>query len=233
MNRRRLLLGAAGLLSAAPFKGVAMPAPPRPFRLRLVDAHTRASFDGVYRDANGPVARVMNELRVFLRDHHSGKVTDMDVGVVDFLADVMAATGQKSAVLLSAYRSPETNALLARTTFGVAENSQHIYGRALDVRFANKLREAVSVARAMRRGGVGWYPHSGFIHLDTGPVRNWDLDEGGLQDLLIARSSSWTPLASAGKGEMLVNGPGTLVFGRGKPPVVVTGRVLSRVRPRF
>src|SRR5207247_1530207 len=122
--------------------------------------------------------------------HHSGRISNIDVGVIDFLADVMAATGQTSAIVLSAFRSHETNAMLARTTFGVAENSQHIYGRALDVQFAARLPDAVAAARAMRRGGVGWYPHSGFIHLDTGPVRNWDLDSGGLQDLLVATPSS-------------------------------------------
>ena len=98
--------------------------------------------------------------------------------------------------------------MLARTTFGVAENSQHLYGRALDVRFDSRLADAMAVARAMRRGGVGWYPHSAFIHLDSGPVRNWDLDNDGLQDLLIATRG--VPLATSGKGEMLVNGPGTL-----------------------
>jgi uncharacterized protein YcbK (DUF882 family) len=71
--------------------------------------------------------------------------------------------------------------MLARTTFGVAENSQHLYGRAIDVRFPERLADAVTAARALRRRGVGWYPHSGFIHLDTGPVRNWDLDEKELR----------------------------------------------------
>jgi uncharacterized protein YcbK (DUF882 family) len=196
--------------------------------LRLIDAHTGATFDGTYRDANGPIARVMDELCVFLRDQHSGRMTNIDVGVIDFLANVMTATGQTSAVVLSAFRSLETNAMLARTTFGVAENSQHLYGRALDVRFARNLPDAVAVARGMRRGGVGWYPRSGFIHLDTGPVRNWDLDNEGLQDLLIA--SRATSLGSSSKGEMLVNGPGTLIIGGHKPPVVLTGRVLSRAR---
>ena len=107
---------------------------------------------------------------------------------------------QNSAVVLSAFRTQETNALLARTTFGVAENSQHLYGRALDVRFPSRLADAMVAARAMRRGGVGWYPHSGFIHLDTGPVRNWDLDNDGLQDLLIAPRG--TPPAPIGTGEM-------------------------------
>jgi uncharacterized protein YcbK (DUF882 family) len=235
MNRRRFLLRAAGLLGAPALGAYAMPVAPQPFRLRLVDAHNGAAFDSVYRDADGPIAAVMDQLRVFLRDHHSGRVSDIDVGVVDFLADVMASTGQTSAVVLSAFRSPETNAMLARTTFGVAENSQHMYGRALDVRFPTRLPQAVTAARAMRRGGVGWYPHSGFIHLDTGPVRNWELDEAGLQGLLIARSSSWTPIGPAGKGEMLVDGPGTLILRGGKPPVVTAGRVLSplRQRPRF
>jgi uncharacterized protein YcbK (DUF882 family) len=201
-----------------------------PFRLRLLDAHTGATFDGAYRDAKGPIARVMDELCVFLRDHHSGGMINIDVGVIDFLANVMTATGQTSATVLSGFRSHETNAMLARTTFGVAENSQHIWGRALDVQFASRLPDAVAAARAMRRGGVGWYPHSGFIHLDTGPVRNWDLDSGGLQDLLVASPS--TPGGQAPRGEMLVNGPGTLIVGGGKPPVVLAGRVLSPLRQR-
>jgi uncharacterized protein YcbK (DUF882 family) len=231
MNRRRFLLRAAGLLSATPYRGRATPVASAWPRLRLIDAHTGVTFDGVYRDANGPIARVMDELCVFLRDQHSGRMTSIDVGVIDFLANVMGATGQTCAVVLSAFRTQETNAMLARTTFGVAENSQHLYGRALDVRFAGRLADAMAVARAMRRGGVGWYPHSGFIHLDTGPVRNWDLDNDGLQDLLIAARS--TPLAASGKGEMLVNGPGTLIVGGHKPPVILPGKILASSRQRI
>jgi uncharacterized protein YcbK (DUF882 family) len=230
MNRRRFLAGAIGLASAPICEAYAVPAASGGFRLRLVDAHNGTSFDGFYRDANGPIPRVMDELCVFLRDQHSGRMTNIDVGVIDFLADVMAATGQTSAVVLSAFRTPETNAMLSRTTFGVAENSQHLYGRALDVRFPARLADAMAVARAMRRGGVGWYPHSGFIHLDTGPVRNWDLDEDGLQDLLT--TSRGAPFAPRGKGEMLVNGPGTLIIGGRKPPVILPGKVLAPSRQR-
>jgi uncharacterized protein YcbK (DUF882 family) len=227
MNRRRFLLSAAALLSAPLYRASATPASGW-FRLRLVDAHTGTTFDGIYRDAKGPIGRVMDELCIFLRDQHSGRMTSIDVSVIDFLANVMTATGQTSAIVLSAFRTQETNAMLARTTFGVAENSQHLYGRALDVRFATNLADAVAVARAMRRGGVGWYPHSGFIHLDTGPVRNWNLENEGLQDLLIAARGS--PLRPSSKGEMLVNGPGTLIIGGHKPPVVLPGRVLSPSR---
>jgi hypothetical protein len=87
-------------------------------------------------------------------------------------------------MILSAYRTPQTNAMLAKTHFGVAENSQHLYGRALDVHFGDKLADAMKAARAMQRGGVGWYPHSGFMHMDTGPVRNWDLDHPKLVTLI-------------------------------------------------
>ncbi len=229
MNRRGFLLGAAGLLSA-PYGARAMPVAPAPFRLRLLDAHTGVTFDGVYRDAKGPIARVMEELCVFLRDHHSGGVINFDVGVIDFLANVMVATGQARAIVLSAFRSLETNEMLARTMFGVAENSQHIHGRALDVRFNARLPDAMSAARAMKRGGVGWYPHSGFIHLDTGPVRNWDLDNGGLQELLAAPPS--TRGGPPAKGDMLISGPGRLIVGGGKPPVVLAGRTPPPVRQR-
>jgi uncharacterized protein YcbK (DUF882 family) len=230
MNRRRFLGRVIGLASAPICGAYAVPAASGRFRLRLVDAHTGTTFDGVYRDANGPIARVMDELCVFLRDQHSGRITNIDVGVIDFLIDVMAATAQTSAVVLSGFRTPETNAILARTTFGVAENSQHLYGRALDVRFPARLADAMAMARAMRRGGVGWYPHSGFIHLDTGPVRNWDLDEAGLQDLLNAQRSG--PAVPTGRREMLVNGPGTLIVGGRKPPVILPGKVLPSSRQR-
>jgi uncharacterized protein YcbK (DUF882 family) len=165
-------------------------------RLKLVNAHTGETFDGIYRDDKGPVARVMQELCVFLRDFHSAAQTEMDVGVIDFLADVLDAIGETKATILSAYRTPETNAMLARTTFGVAENSQHIYGRALDLCVDSKLPEAMRAARAMRRGGVGWYPRSGFIHIDTGPLRNWTLDDRRLDDLLLSNAR---PLRTGGK----------------------------------
>ena len=166
-------------------------------------------------------------LRLSLLDAHLGRMTNIDVGVSGFLADVRAT---RAPTACQSFRAPEINAMLARTTFGVAENSQHLYDRALDVRFATNLPHAVTVARAMRRGGVGWYPRSGFIHLDTGPVRNWDLDNEGLQDLLITPRA--TPLGPSSKGEMMVNGAGTLIVSGHKPPVVLAGRVLSSSRQR-
>jgi len=167
-----------GMLRALPLP------PPQPHRLSLANPHTGETFSGIYRDDNGPIPRVMDELSVFLRDFHSGEKIAIDVGVLDFLSSVMQAVGQTQAMILSAYRTPQTNAMLAKTHFGVAENSQHLYGRALDVHFGDKLAEAMKTARAMQRGGVGWYPHSSFMHIDTGPVRNWDLDHPKLVTLI-------------------------------------------------
>jgi len=202
MDRRHFLFVAAGL-AAWPFAARAVSRPPKLRRLRLANANTGETFEGTYRNDDGPIDRVIEELCVFLRDHHSGEQTLMDVGVIDFLADLLDAVGQTSATILSAYRTAETNAMLARTTFGVAEHSQHILGHALDLRLDSKLSAAMNAARAMQRGGVGWYPHSGFIHIDTGPVRNWTLDETGLDGLLVfdgrrlkieGRAGLWKPL---------------------------------------
>src|SRR2546421_12117631 len=185
MDRRRFLALASGLM-AMPRPVRAWPAVAPLRRLRLVNAHTGESFDGPFRDDVGPIAVALAELSEFLRDHHSGEKTVINVGVLDFLASVMDAVGETRATILSAYRTRATNAMLARTHFGVAENSQHIYGRALDVRLDTHNKGAVQAARTLQRG-VGWYPHSGFFHIDTGPVRNWTLDEKGLDHLLLDR----------------------------------------------
>jgi uncharacterized protein YcbK (DUF882 family) len=76
--------------------------------------------------------------------------------------------------VLSAYRSPSTNAWLASVSRGVARDSQHMNGNAMDIRFPGvpvfQMRQA---AYSLNMGGVGFYPRSGFVHLDTGPVRYW------------------------------------------------------------
>src|SRR5271156_1737723 len=181
---RRFILALIAGGAAWPPAAHAVAPPSMLRRLRLANAHTGENFDGAYRDDQGPINRLIDELCIFLRDHHSGEKAQIDIGVIDFLADVLDAVGETKATILSAYRTTATNAFLARTTFGVAENSQHIYGRALDFRLDSKLEEAMAAARAAKRGGVGWYPDSGFIHIDTGPVRNWNLDERGLDRLL-------------------------------------------------
>src|SRR6266446_9254257 len=104
MNRRLFLSLIAGTV-ALPHVARAIPsAPPQPHRLILSRPHTSERFSGIYRDDNGPIPRVMEELSVFLRDFHSGQQIDIDVGVLDFLSQVMRAANQRSATILSAYR---------------------------------------------------------------------------------------------------------------------------------
>ena len=179
MDRRHFLscMSCAAAALALPSAAHAIPSPPpRPYRLNLLNAKTGESFSGIYRDDQGPILQVMEELSLFLRDLHSGDKIGIDVEVLDFLSGVMQTVGETKATILSAYRTPETNAMLAKKGYKPAGNSLHLYGRALDVHFGNKLADAMKAARAMQRGGVGWYPHSDYMHIDTGPVRNWDFN---------------------------------------------------------
>src|SRR5438477_1220600 len=234
---RRLFLSVIAGTAALPNMLRALPLPPpQPQRLNLKNPHTGETFSGIYRDDNGPIPRVMDELSVFLRDFHSGEKIGIDVALLDFLSGIMQAVDQQSATILSAYRTPETNAKLSKTGFGVAENSQHIYGRALDVHFGDKLEHAMKTARAMQRGGVGWYPHSSFMHIDSGPVRNWDLDHPKLVTLLVANRR----VQFNKKGDMLVGKRGGTVAAkaqsavlRGGKPTVLRGDAPLSVRDRL
>lgn len=217
---RRVFLSLLSTAVAAPVAARAALTPPaEPRRLRLVNAHTGESFSGVYRDAAGPIPAAMAELSEFLRDFHSGEAIRYDVAVLDFLADVMAAAGAREATVLSAYRTRETNEMLARTSFGVADNSEHIYGRALDIHLPARLDTAMEIARAMRRGGVGWYPNSHFIHLDSGPVRNWDLGGAGFERLLLAMREL------IANGELEVSPDGSLSLGGEDHPLSASQRL--------
>jgi uncharacterized protein YcbK (DUF882 family) len=182
--RRRDLLLATGICILLRNNAFALPAGGR--RLMLKNAHTGETFDGPYRDADGPLPGAVADLARFLRDFHVNQTGPVDIGMLDFLADVMSAIDQSSATVLSAYRTRETNERLRATTFGVAEQSMHLFGRAIDVTFDSHLGDAEQVALRMNRGGVGWYPRSHFIHLDSGPMRHWELDGGGF-DRLLAR----------------------------------------------
>jgi uncharacterized protein YcbK (DUF882 family) len=185
--RRRDLLLATGVCILLRNNAFARPSVGR---LKLKNAHTGETFNGPYRDASGPLAGAVSDLAVFLRDFHVDKCGPVDIGMLDFLTDVMTATNQSGATVLSAFRTRETNERLKATNFGVAEQSMHLFGRAIDVTFDARLSGAMQAALAMKRGGVGWYPRSYFIHLDSGPTRSWELDGGDFDRLLAGGFSS-------------------------------------------
>jgi uncharacterized protein YcbK (DUF882 family) len=148
-------------------------------RLMLYNTHTGERLDIVYRRGNDYIPSAVAKLDYFLRDHWTGQVRHFDPRLYDILSDLTAAVGRPDGEIdiVCGYRSAQSNAALRERTAGVARNSLHIQAEAIDLRMpgvnTQELREA---ALALHRGGVGYYPHSNFIHVDTGRVRQWCFD---------------------------------------------------------
>ena len=194
-GRRGLLAGAMALVASAAARATASPAPIAVRRIALVRADNGERFDGPFRGEAGHDAGALGEFAHFMRDRHVARMAPVDPALLDFLADVLASVGAPEAMLLSGYRSPETEARIAATRFAALERSPHVQGRAIDFTIARRLQDAADAARAMRRGGVGWYPGSRFVHLDTGAPRHWVLAGDGLRGALGLRAARHRDLA--------------------------------------
>ena len=148
-------------------------------RLRLYNTHTGERLDIVFRRDDRYIPDALAKLDYFLRDHNTGDVRHFDPRLYDIIADLTASVGHPGGEIdiVCGYRTPSTNESLRAHTTGVAKNSLHIQAEAIDLRMPGidtlKLRRA---ALALRRGGVGYYPHSDFIHVDVGRVRQWCFD---------------------------------------------------------
>src|SRR5258708_17371372 len=147
--------------------------------LLLYHTHTAERIDIVYRRGEAYIPEALAKLDFFLRDHRTGDVRHFDPRLYDILSDLTASVGRPGGEIdiVCGYRTSSTNESLRAHTTGVARNSLHIQAEAVDLRMPGidtlKLRKA---ALALRRGGVGYYPHSDFIHVDTGRVRQWCFD---------------------------------------------------------
>jgi uncharacterized protein YcbK (DUF882 family) len=147
--------------------------------LRLYNTHTGERIEIVYRRGELYVPDALAKLDHFLRDHNTGDVRHFDPRLYDILSDLTASVGKPAAEIeiVCGYRTPSTNETLRARTTGVAKNSLHIQAEAIDLRVPGidtlKLRRAALV---LQRGGVGYYPHSNFIHVDVGRVRQWCFD---------------------------------------------------------
>jgi uncharacterized protein YcbK (DUF882 family) len=145
-------------------------------RLRLHNAHTGERIDVVYRSDGVYLPEATAKLESFLRDRRTGDVRPVDPALYDLLDDLLSAVERPASELdlVCGYRTPRTNEYLRRRTAGVAKHSFHMRGEAVDVRLpgtpTSRLRDA---ALALRRGGVGYYRDSDFLHVDVGPVRRW------------------------------------------------------------
>ena len=143
----------------------------------LYYTHTKETARIVFKRNGQYVQSGLNDLNYFLRDWRRNEPTKMDPRLFDLVWEVYQAVGATQPInVVSAYRSPKTNAMLRETSSGVAENSQHTKGHAMDF-FIPGVPLARLRATAMKKqvGGVGFYPTSGspFVHLDTGSVRAW------------------------------------------------------------
>jgi uncharacterized protein YcbK (DUF882 family) len=188
--RRRELLTAGGRLAAAALAGVglgtarsgAAPAASDAARGRdaskriaLENLHTHERLDLEYFRDGSYVPESLSAIEVLLRDFRTGERHAIDPNLMDYLVQVARTLGVDPAFsVISGYRSPATNAHLREQSTGVAQRSLHMEGRAIDVRMA-RIDCATLAARAqdLRRGGVGYYRASDFVHLDTGAFRTW------------------------------------------------------------
>ena len=147
----------------------------KPRALSFVHTHTGEKLAISYHDGVGYLPPALERINWLLRDFRTGDVHPIDPGVLDQLVDLQALAEPSAPFeVISGYRSPKTNAELHNRSSGVAEHSMHIVGRAIDVRLSGfPTARLHQLALTQRRGGVGFYPHSDFIHLDTGRVRTW------------------------------------------------------------
>jgi len=144
-------------------------------QLSFYHTHTEEQLDIVYFENGEYVDSALEEINHFLRDFRTGDVTVMDPGLLDLIYDIRETIESDGTYeVISAYRSPKTNEMLRTRGGGVARNSQHLLGTAIDVRLEDIPIEVLrDTALAMRRGGVGFYRKADFVHIDTGRVRRW------------------------------------------------------------
>lgn len=144
-------------------------------RITMFSGRTGERLDTIYWIEGDYIGEAINEINAFMRDWRTGGVIRIDTRTIDIMAashSLLDVT--EPYMLLSGYRSPQTNAMLRRQSSGVARNSLHMRGQAADLRLRS--RSTSQMARAAiscNAGGVGRYSGSNFVHMDCGAVRNW------------------------------------------------------------
>lgn len=145
-------------------------------RLSFHNLHTEERLATTYWEHGGYVPAAMVEIDAILRDHRTGDVRQIAPGLIDLVHALTLRLGTREPVqIVSGYRSAATNALLrSGDSSGVAEKSLHVSGEALDLCVADRsLRAVRDAALSLRGGGVGYYPRTGFVHVDIGRPRTW------------------------------------------------------------
>ncbi|MDD1794744.1 DUF882 domain-containing protein [Enterovibrio makurazakiensis] len=177
-QRRRFLLGGAACVVAAalPKKALALPlASGEPRVLSMTSINTGEHLNICYFDGQTYLANELHELNNLCRDHRRNVSTEMDKKLYDQLTAIYQKVGAKHPIsMVSGYRSPATNEMLRKKGGGQAKKSYHMTGQAIDFHIEGvPLASIRDAALSLKAGGVGYYPNSGFIHIDTGPARTW------------------------------------------------------------
>jgi uncharacterized protein YcbK (DUF882 family) len=177
VGRRRFLAAVGGLCGTlASFCAAPVLAASRQTRcLRFVHTHTGETLSAPYFQDGCYQQGCLAQVNYLLRDFRTGDVHPIDPVLLDILFDLQVRANRDGAFeVISGYRSPATNAMLHSHSEGVAVHSMHLEGRAIDVRLPGfATHELALQARTLRRGGVGFYARSDFVHVDTGRIRFW------------------------------------------------------------
>ena len=181
MNQRRSFLKSsvvlASALSVPAFARAAQTTKVEPVErtLRLYNTHTGESLRSIFWAEGQFVPDALKDINKLLRDHRSNTIAQIDPQLLMLLDRVSSKFGGTDVLhVISGYRSPETNAKLAKASGGVAKHSMHLEGKAIDIRMPGKdLAKLHKAALSVRGGGVGYYTDSQFVHMDTGRLRNW------------------------------------------------------------
>ena len=136
---------------------------------------TAETIDIIYWIEGQYIQEALNEVNNFMRDWRQNAVINYDRRNVDIIAAThRLMETDEPYLLLSGYRSPSTNSMLASRNRGVASNSYHIRGMAADLRLSSRsTSQMAAAASACNAGGVGKYGRSNFVHMDCGPIRTW------------------------------------------------------------
>lgn len=177
LQRRRWLSLGGILLGASllPACAVAAVSTPKPLSLRLRNINTGENLVAAYSD-KGFAPNTLAKLNHIMRDRRTNQVRKIDPQLFVKLTQIQSKLGMRNAevVIISGYRSPQTNSAMRRVSRGVASNSYHTRGQAVDFRIENvSLAKIRAAAESLNNGGVGFYPRSNFVHVDTGPARTW------------------------------------------------------------
>ncbi len=145
-------------------------------RIKMYSGRTGEKVDLIYWIEGDYISEAMTELAYFMRDWRTGTSKGIDTRAVDIMAashNLLDVT--EPYMLLSGYRSPETNAMLRSRSRNVARNSLHMQGQAADLRLATRsTSQMAQAALTCQAGGVGRYAGSNFVHMDCGPIRSWN-----------------------------------------------------------